>query len=247
MAIDLSGLAGQRVLITGGTTGIGRATLDLLAGAGARVFVFGRDPQALADALDGVRGAPGEARGITADVAKADDIEQVFAAVDKAFGGLDILIANAAIGAEPIDEMAEPDWRYVVEANVVGAMSCARAAVARMKDQGGGQIVLIGSISADHKRSGESVYAPTKAAVRTFGETLRKEVAESRIRVCVIDLGSVDTDMQQDDAAAKREAVHNGEMLPAADVADAIGFVLTRPPACNIGHMHIEPIMQHRE
>ena len=123
MLIDRRGLAGKRILLTGGTTGIGRATLALLAADGARVLTFGRDRAALDDALDDARArvtGEGEVSGLTADVATRAGIDAVFAAVDERLGGLDMLVACAALGAQPIDEMGDDDWRYVVDTNLVG-------------------------------------------------------------------------------------------------------------------------------
>lgn len=235
-------LAGKRVLLTGGTTGIGRATLAMLADAGATVLTFGRDDDALQEALGSV--AEGEVSGLVADAATRDGIDGVFAAVDERLGGIDILVACAAVGAEPIDAMADEDWRYVVDTNLVGYLACAKGAIARMERSGGGQLLFVGSISTEIKAPGESVYAATKAGVQAFAETLRKEVAPRNIRVGVIQPGSVDTDMQQCTDAEKRQAIAAREMLHSEEVAEAIRFVLTRSPDTDIVNLRIEPVQQ---
>jgi NADP-dependent 3-hydroxy acid dehydrogenase YdfG len=172
------------------------------------------------------------------------DIELVFEAVDARLGGIDVLIANAALGAEPIHEMEEDDWREVVETNLVGYMSCTRAALKRMMAQGGGQIVLVSSISPDIKKTGESVYAATKGGIDAFGLTLRKEVADANIRISVIQPGSTGSDMQPCSAEEQREAIARQEMLFAEEVAEAILFVLTRSARCDIPVLRIEPLRQ---
>lgn len=235
-------LAGKRVLLTGGTTGIGRATLAMLADAGATVLTFGRDGDALQEALRSV--AEGEVSGLVADAATRDGIDRVFAAVDERLGGIDILVACAAVGAEPIEAMADEDWRYVVDTNLVGYLACAKGAIARMERSGGGQLLFVGSISTEIKAPGESVYAATKAGIQAFAETLRKEVAPRNIRVGVIQPGSVDTDMQQCTDAEKRQAIATQEMLHSEEVAEAIRFVLTRSPGTDIVNLRIEPIRQ---
>ncbi|GGD90228.1 short-chain dehydrogenase [Tsuneonella deserti] len=111
---DHEKLKDNRVLVTGGTTGIGRETVRLLAGRGARVLTFGRDPAALREALEC---APG-AIGLTADFSTIEGLERVFAEVDSRLGGIDILVSCAALGAEPIHEMADEDWRYVIDTNL---------------------------------------------------------------------------------------------------------------------------------
>ena len=244
MAIEHTSLAGKRILLTGGTTGIGRATLALLAREGARVLTFGRHQPELDDALASARG-PGELFGLVADSATPDGIARVFAAVDEKLGGIDILVACAALGAQPIHEMADPDWRYVIETNLVGYLACARGAIERMERQGGGgQLLFVGSISTEIKAAGESVYAATKAGIQAFAETLRKEIADKGIRVGVIQPGSVDTDMQECSEAEKRAAVARREMLHAGEIAEAIAFVLTRSPGTDVVNLRIEPLIQ---
>jgi 3-hydroxy acid dehydrogenase/malonic semialdehyde reductase len=237
-------LAGKRILVTGGTTGIGLATVELLAGEGARVLTFGRHDAGLHDAIATAEGAPGTVTGITADVAKRENVDQVFAAVDSDLGGIDILVACAAMGAEPIDEMEDDDWRNVVETNLLGYMACARGALLRMEKQGGGHLLFVGSISTEIKAVGESVYAATKAGIQAFAETLRKEVAEKNIKVSVIQPGSVATPMQEFTDDEKQEAVDNHEMLYAREVAETIVFALTRSECADVVNLRIEPRIQ---
>ena len=244
MPSKLTSLEGKRVLLTGGTTGIGRATLALLAAEGARVLTFGRDAEHLEDALQNARGDRGEVSGLTADSSTREGVEQVFAAVDDKLGGIDILVACAALGAQPIHEMEEEDWRYVVETNLVGYLACARAAIKRMEAQGGGHLLFVGSISTIIKAEGESVYSATKAGIQAFAETLRKEIADKNIKVSVIQPGSVDTDMQECSQDDKREAGANEEMLHAEEVAEAIVFVLTRSARTDVVNLRIEPRLQ---
>lgn len=244
MAIEHTILAGKRILLTGGTTGIGRATLELLSRAGARVLTYGRHKAELDDALALVRGEQREVFGLTADSADPDDIRRIFSAVDDQLGGLDVLVACAALGAQPIHEMADADWRYVIQTNLVGYLACARAAIPRMEAQGAGHLLFVGSISTEIKAKGESVYSATKAGIQAFAETLRKEIAGKNIRVSVIQPGSVDTDMQECSVAEKRAAVARREMLHAREIAEAIEFVLTRSAASDVVNLRIEPLLQ---
>jgi NADP-dependent 3-hydroxy acid dehydrogenase YdfG len=237
-------LAGKRILLTGGTTGIGRATLALLAGNGARLLTFGRDPAPMEQALADARAAGGEVHAVTADAATREGIAQVFDAVDGRLGGIDILVACAALGAQPIHEMADDDWRYVIETNLVGYLACAREAIVRMEPAGGGHLLFVGSISTEIKAAGESVYSATKAGIQAFAETLRKEVADKNIKVSVIQPGSVATDMQECADDEKKQAVADEEMLHAAEIADAIRYVLTRSPRTDIVNLRIEPRLQ---
>ena len=109
-------LAGRRVLVTGGSTGIGRATAVLLASEGAKVFVCGRDEQHLQDALARIREV-GEGDGMAIDLAEESNVARLFEAATKYLGGLDVAVINAARGAEGISEMSEADLRYTIGSN----------------------------------------------------------------------------------------------------------------------------------
>lgn len=240
---DIS-LQDKRVLVTGGTTGIGRATVKRLVEEGAKVLTFGRNRPELDEALRNAEGGPGEVHGLTADAATRDGIEAVFAEVDDRLGGIDILVACAALGAQPLHEMEEEAWRYVVETNLVGYLSSARAAIKRMEPAGGGHLLFVSSISPKIKAPGESVYAATKGGVNAFAETLRKEIAEANIRVSVIEPGSTGTDMQECSVEAQRAAIARHEMLYAEEIAEAILFALTRSERCDVLTLRIEPRLQ---
>jgi 3-hydroxy acid dehydrogenase / malonic semialdehyde reductase len=236
-------LANKRILLTGGSTGIVRAMLNLFAKAGARVVTMGRDADALQEALTTAERRGGEVHGLVADLARREDVERVLAAVDEWLGGLDILVSNAALGAEPIDEMADDDWRYVVDVNLTGAMACTRGALSRFPD-GAGHVVIIGSISADIHAPGESVYSATKAGLQAFAETLRKEVEERGVRVSLVEPGTTGSDMQEPDAAEQRAMIAREEMLRAEDIAEAVEFILTRPHRADVVMLRMEPRIQ---
>jgi NADP-dependent 3-hydroxy acid dehydrogenase YdfG len=238
----ITSLKGRRVLVTGGTTGIGRATVRLLASEGARVFTFGRHKDELTDALKAVKAAGGEADGMVADAASSKDIARVFARADSFLGGLDVLVDNAAISGDAIADMSNADWRYVVEANLVGYMAFARDGAERMKK--GGHVILIGSVSADSRGKNSSVYVATKSGVQGFAEAFRKEMAEKNVKVTLIEPGTVGSDMQDDSPADQRKKIRKHEMLRAEDIAVAIHFALTQPERTVISAMTVRPRME---
>ncbi len=241
-------LHGKRILVTGGTTGIGRATLALLAEKGAHLLTFGRNETDLSISLDNARKtSSAQVNGLVADVAERTGVAQVFAAVDKDLGGLDILVNNAGESVEGVQDETDDDWRYAVETNFVGYLACAREAIARMRANGGGHILFVGSISADRKSKGTSVYAATKAGIAAYAETLRKELAQDNIRVSWVEPGATGADMQQADPQTQRQKIAAEEMLKAEDIADAIAFILTRPSRTNILNLRIEPRLQSYE
>lgn len=240
---DFTPLAEKRILITGGTTGIGRATALLLASRGAHVLIFGRHEKELNDAMRDLRGVSSKAHGLTADASRIDDVRRVFKAVDE-LGELDILINNAALGAEGLASMTQEDWEYVVRANLIGYMSCAQEAIARMKPRKQGHIVQVGSMSADVRAKDSSVYVATKSAIQGFTEALRKEVNEMGIKVSLIEPGSVGTDMQEESPNEQRQKEARGEMLTAEDIARCIEYCLIQPARCDVVVVQIRPHKQ---
>jgi 3-hydroxy acid dehydrogenase / malonic semialdehyde reductase len=238
-------LQDKRILVTGGTTGIGRATVKTLVAEGATVLTFGRHEPELEASLENARAdGVGEVFGLTADVATREGVAQVFSAVDEQLGGLDMLVCCAALGAGPLPEMDDDEWRYVIETNLVGYMACARKAIERM-DRAGGHLLFVGSISSTIKAPGESVYAATKAGIDAFAETLRKEIsAEKNIKVTVIQPGAVGSDMQESSPSEQRQAIADHEMLYAEEIGEAILFALTRSERSDVVTLRIEPRVQ---
>ena len=112
---EVTEIAAKRVLVTGGTSGIGRAVAALLGSYGARIFTFGRNQKPLDEALDYIRAAGGTADGVIADLTDPEDIKRVFAKVDEVFGGVDILVNNAALPADGIMEMEDAEWGFMRE------------------------------------------------------------------------------------------------------------------------------------
>ncbi|CAN5366642.1 SDR family oxidoreductase [soil metagenome] len=241
---QVESLVGKRILLTGGTTGIGRAIGELMSSYGAKIFTFGRHQEPLDEALSAMRDAGGQAEGMIADVAKADDIKRVVEQAEASLGGLDILINCAALGAESIADMADEDWRYVIETNLVGYLAFTKEALRLMEQQGTGHIVLIGSMSAQVRESGSSVYVATKSAIEGFAESLRKEVNEKGIKVSLIEPGAVGSDMQSTTPDEEREAQEKGEMLKAEDIAVCVQYVLTQPKRCDVAVVQIRPHLQ---
>jgi NADP-dependent 3-hydroxy acid dehydrogenase YdfG len=241
--IHENGLAGKAVVVSGGTTGIGRATALLLATKGAKVLVFGRHEKELRDALHDLKRA-GEACGIVADQARHEDVLKVFATADEVFGGLDILINNAAIAAESILQTDHEQILYAIKSNLVGCLACSKEAVARMKKRGGGHIINIGSLSADLRESGEDLYVATKSALQGFTEALRKSVNQDGIKVTLIEPGLVGTDMIEVPVEQQRSQQEKLEMLQAEDIARAVHYCLTQPRRCEVITMQVRP---HRQ
>lgn len=243
---DQPSLEGKKVLITGGTTGIGRATAVLLASYGAHVFVCGRDPQRLEDALQRI-GEVGKGDGIAIDLAEPDNVKRFFDAGLAALGGIDAAVINAAIPAKGITKMSEADLRYAIAVDFTAYLLSAHAAAEALKDHG--DIVFIGSMSAHTLSAESSVYAGMKAGIQGFAEALRKELAPNNIRTCLIEPGKTGADFQyqQFTAEEQAEAIRKEEMLRAEDIAVGVHYVLTQPNRAIVQQLTIAPRQQPNE
>jgi meso-butanediol dehydrogenase / (S,S)-butanediol dehydrogenase / diacetyl reductase len=195
----LKGLDGKRVVVTGGTSGIGEATCRRFADEGARVV-------AVADRTDGFPDA------ILCDVADAAQVERAFAQIDERLGGVDVLVANAGISVRhPFLEIREEDWRRVLDVNLTGVFLCAQQAARRMDD---GVILMTASTNG---LSGHPLYADynaSKAGVIQLARTLARELAP-KIRVNAVCPGYVLTPMQR--------AEYTHEMLAEVDASIPLG------------------------
>jgi NADP-dependent 3-hydroxy acid dehydrogenase YdfG len=241
---DFQPVAGKTVLITGGATGIGRATAVLLASQGARVMIFGRRERELNNALESIRRTRNDVAGLTADVSQPNEVRRVFAQADTHFGRLDVLINNAALWAGDVFSAEYEKMQYIVKTNLLGYMGCAHEAVRRMRETGGGHIVNIGSMSADVREAGSSVYVATSAGIQGFSEALRKEVNPLGIKVSLIEPGAVGTNMQPGTPDEQLGKIAEAQMLMAEDVALAVLFCLVQPRRSDVVSVQIRPHLQ---
>jgi len=236
-------LKNKRIVISGGTTGIGRATGAVLAEEGARIFIFGRHERELRDALAHID-TKGAVDGVVADQAEEKDLARVFSAAEAFLGGLDILVNNAGIGGDKLAKQSDAEWRYVLNSNLTGYIACAKHALTQMRKARAGHIVQIGSISADRRGGHDPIYVATKAAIQGFSAALRKEAAEFGVRVSLIEPGSVGTDMNDKTPAEQREEIAKNALLRAEDIAESIRFVLAQPTRSVVTELQIEPLHQ---
>jgi NADP-dependent 3-hydroxy acid dehydrogenase YdfG len=240
-------LKDKTVLISGGTTGIGRATAIMLAAAGAKVMLFGRHQAELDETLKEIKSRFPEAdcHGMIADVSSKDDIDKIFQTVDQRFGYLDILINNAALAYQSIMEGSYDDWQYVVQTNFIGYMALSHEALSRMEQKGAGHIINVGSMSADVREKNSSVYVATKSGIQGFSEALRKEVNPKGIKVTLIEPGAAGTDMQDPTPETQDGLIDALEMLKAEDIAIAIIYALSQPKRADVVNIKIKPLLQN--
>jgi NAD(P)-dependent dehydrogenase (short-subunit alcohol dehydrogenase family) len=197
----VKGLEGKRVVVTGGTSGIGAATVQRFRDEGSRVA-------AIAD-------RDVEDPGLLCDVADADQVTSAFARVDELLGGVDVLIANAGISVrKPFLEIAEADWRRVLDVNLTGVFHCAQQAARRMTAGDGGVILMTASTNGLTGHPFYADYNAAKAGVIQLARTMALELAP-KVRVNSICPGYVLTPMQR--------AEYSDEMLAEVNAGIPLG------------------------
>jgi NAD(P)-dependent dehydrogenase (short-subunit alcohol dehydrogenase family) len=179
---------GKVALVTGGSTGIGRAVVDRLAAAGASVVFCGVDQGA---ELDGERVV-----GRVADVRRADQMRDLVELAVSRFGGLDVVVTCAGVQRYgTVEDTPEEVWDEVLDINLKGVYLTCKAAVPRLRERGGGSIVLMSSVQAFSSQAQVAAYTASKAAINGLTRAMALDHAADGIRVNVVCPGSVDTPM----------------------------------------------------
>jgi NADP-dependent 3-hydroxy acid dehydrogenase YdfG len=224
---------GGVIAITGASSGIGAATARHAAKEGWRVVLGARSTDKLQELAAEL--GDDKALAVRCDVTSWDDQQALVAAALERFGALDAFLANAGFGAKRgfLEESVE-QWKAMIDTNVYGAALSIRAALTHFREQGKGHMLLMSSVAGRRALPG-SLYSATKWAVTAMGHALRAEVAETDIKVTLIEPGMVDTpffDNRPKDA------------LEPDDIARAVMFALSQPARVDVNEILIRPVHQ---
>ncbi|SFW91188.1 glucose 1-dehydrogenase [Amycolatopsis australiensis] len=234
---------GKVVLVTGGGSGIGRATARAFAAEGATVVVAGRDEGRLASAVAEIGG---DASAVTVDVTDSADVARMVETVVARHGGLDVAFNNAGIlgSPAPVADLGEDDFAAVLGTNVTGTWLCLKHEVAHMRAHGGGAIVNMASnIGAHGRLPNMAAYAASKAAVSALTRTAARDHIADGVRINAVSPGATDTDMSRrpgetetDRAARLKNAIPLGRVGATAEVAAAVLWLASDEAAFTVGH-----------
>jgi glucose 1-dehydrogenase len=226
-------LQGRRALVTGGNTGIGRATSARLGADGAAVAVnYLADPRAAAGVVEEIEGHDSAAVALQGDVADELSVERIFGAAEDALGGpVDVLVNNAGIESPHLlVDMPLDEWERVLKVNLTGTFLCSRELARRLPEDQEGMIVNMSSVHEQIPWPRYSHYCASKAAIRLFAQTIAKELAP-RVRVVNVSPGAIVTPINEDwiEDPVKRQRIL--EQIPLdrlgqpADVAGAVAWL----------------------
>lgn len=236
---------GEKVaVITGGSTGVGKASGELFVEDGASVVLAARTESKLEAAAESLRDQGGEVLAVPTDVSKRRDCERLIAKAVEAFGRVDILVNNAGVGIyNPVDEMSDEDLEMLLSINLKGTIYCSQAVFPMMKERGSGHIINISSIAGKMGLPRESGYNASKFAMVGFGQSLKKEAIRYGVRVHNICPGGINTPFW-DDVPDKPDI---SRFLDPAHVAGLVHYVALSPEMMVFDDIVVHPHHEYLE
>jgi NADP-dependent 3-hydroxy acid dehydrogenase YdfG len=236
------------VLVTGATAGFGEATAERFAQDGARLVVAGRRADRL-EKLARRLSSRVPVLPLALDVRDRAAVEKAIASLPADFAAVDVLVNNAglALGLEPAHRASLDEWEQMIDTNNRGLVVMTRQVLPGMVERGRGHVVNVGSVAGTYPYPGGNVYGATKAFVHQFSLNLRADLLGSGVRVTCVEPGMADTEFSlvRLKDTDKARAVYQGvSALTAADVADAIHWVVTRPAHVNVNVLELMPEQQ---
>ena len=232
-------LEGKRIVVTGGASGIGRATAVRCASDGALVVVADLDSDGAGKVAEHIETSGGRAWPFGIDISDDEQVAGLMKTAQELMGGIDGLVTAAGIGTDPltpIEEFEVEEWDRVIGINLTGTFLCAKHAVSAMKQSGGGVIVMIASGAGVTEPASMLGYGASKGGVNGLGMTLEAKLADDGIRVNVVCPGQIDTPMMLDnleslarksEAEAERSARRSQDLGTPEGLAKVLAFLLS--------------------
>ena len=250
-------LEGTVALVTGASSGIGEATAEILAQHGAAVALVARRIDRLDDLAAKLKSDGASVLPIQADVANRDEAYEAVDRVAAEFGRLDTVINNAGVMLlGPIENAPVEEWERMVNVNLLGLLYCSKAALPHLlkaadgEPRGVADLVNVSSVAGRVPRLGSGVYNATKHAVGAFSESLRQEVTGRHVRVSLVEPGAVTTELVSHNRPEIRDQMSQRfaatQRMEATDIADVIGYIVSRPRHVAINEVLVRPTEQQQ-
>ncbi|NQY42263.1 MAG: SDR family NAD(P)-dependent oxidoreductase [Legionellales bacterium] len=244
-------LKNKTILITGASSGIGKACAETFAKYGANLLLVARRKNILDEIAEKlITKHRIKILTLQIDITKQKDIDEIFSTLEKEWQNIDILINNAglAIGKDKIQDGSLQDWKTMFNTNVIGLLAITSKVLPQMVQNNSGHIVNIGSISSHEVYTGGTVYCATKHAEKIISKGLKLDLTGTNIKVSSIDPGMVETEFSlvrfNQNTEKAKEVYRNMEPLKACDIAETILFTITRPSHVNISEIVLLPVDQ---
>lgn len=232
-------LEGRIAIITGASTGIGRAIAKAYSQEGAVSVIVARSSDKLNELVREIESAGGRAHAMSADVSVEAEVQGVFSGVLQCYGRVDILVNNAGTTSRlPTDELPLADWERVIAVNVTGAFLCAREALRAMKPRRSGRIINIGSVAAKAPRPDSIAYTTSKAALEGMTRSLAIDAREWGISASILQPGNTLSELwRKRGALAEKEGIMDPQ-----DVARVAILIASLPNDTNLFEAIVHPI-----
>lgn len=246
-------LSGKTAIVTGASSGIGRATALLLAEAGAAVAIHARRGDRLDELASQIAAQGGKALAVAGDAGVPADIDLLFErtlAWEEGGGKYDIVVVNAGRGlAGGMLDSDESQWEGLYRVNVLGAAHLLRVAGRYLAQRKSGDIVIVGSVVGRAISPFSSFYGSSKAAVGSIAEGLRREICAHGIRISLVMPGIVVSEFQEvagyEQESFGKGIAHFGKLLEPRAIAEGVRWLLTLPPHVNVSEITIRPTGQN--
>ena len=218
-------------IVTGASAGIGREAARKLAAEGADVALVARRAERLEEIADGIEADYDvTALSVPTDVSEPDDVEAAVDRAVEAFGGLDVVVANAGIGAHgPVEELSYERFRQAMGVNIDGMFLTAKTTLPQLRERSG-NLIFVGSFAGQYPRPGAPAYAASKWWTRGFAHSLAGQVGDDDVGVTVVNPSEVRTEFGGVDRAPAKERLEPGEVTEPETIADAIVFAAKQTP-----------------
>jgi NADP-dependent 3-hydroxy acid dehydrogenase YdfG len=243
------GIKDKIVVVTGASSGLGKATARLLSAAGATVVLGARRADRLRMLAKELETSGNKALAVTTDVSQCEQVRALVDSAVRTYGRVDVMINNAGLMPQaPLERLKVDEWDRMIDVNLKGVLYGIAAALPHMQRQKSGHFINVSSVAAHRVGPGFAVYAATKFAVRALSEGLRQEVKPYNIRTTVISPGAVATELPDSvtdpDASKRIRTFYDQIAVPADSFARAVAFAMSQPEDVDINEVLYRPTKQ---